>query len=150
MHVSDLERVNTVTAVHLLRLMLALEGIEVPDMEEKQAWPIFKKFAALPGESDSDIVGYQVTRYEGSEGMIECLWIRQLTDDVYLPQLNRSVYIQFNYNISPTIPITDVEIWADQFESLDAFFGHVEGYPQLQGRLGEPGMVDVYAEDKED
>lgn len=74
--------INTLTAGPLLRLMLAMEGMEPDSMPVEEAWPVFKRFAALPSQANGDVISFQV-RQEGEPGspMYYCMWIRQLSDE---------------------------------------------------------------------
>jgi len=123
--------INTLTAGPLLRLMLAMEGMEPDSMPVEEAWPVFKRFAALPSQANGDVISFQV-RQGGEPGspMYYCMWIRQLSDEAGgWGERTRSIQLEFMYDHGPQIHFSECEVWSDDFDSLDSFSSHVERLP---------------------
>ena len=145
--------VNTITAGPLLHLMLALEGMEAPG-DPADAWAVFKRFAQVPSHSVQDVVGFQVgwTRSDGGGPLLTCSFVRQLTDDAAgLDDLTRVIQLEYAYH-DRLLDVPDaLEIWSDDYPSLDTFFEEVESQPQFHFLLStSASFTGVYVRDQED
>jgi hypothetical protein len=52
--------VNTITAGPLLKLLLAMDGMETPE-DPQQTWAVLRRFAQIPGSSEQDVLGFRST-----------------------------------------------------------------------------------------
>lgn len=151
----SLLRVNTLTAGPLLRLLLALEGMEPPDIDPARAWQVFRRFLALPSESVQDVASFQA-RWEGETGdapVLFCTFVRQLTDedpDAIAPR-TRSIELEYSYDVPRVDQLPELDVWSDSYRSLDEFAAHVERLPhfRLMEREGA-SFCDIFVEDMEE
>jgi len=143
--------VNTLTAGPLLRLLLALEGMEPPLVTPDRAWEVFKRYARMPSAADDDVVSFQARWVEepGNEPVVFCGLARRLTDAERNPLgLTRTVQLEYVYEAEDAGEFEDIEIWSDEFESLDDFFQEVEGLAQFELMQSAPVvMCDIYTEE---
>jgi hypothetical protein len=147
--------VNTITAGPLLNLLLALAGMEVPG-DPADVWPIFRKFAAVASASDLDVVSFQVSWEERDNAVgVRCCWTRQLRDDAAgYGTIDRLVEVVYAYERASLAHPQELELWSDQFASLDAFFGDAESRPEFRFLLdnipdgGSIVVEDLYQPDE--
>jgi hypothetical protein len=143
--------VNTLTAAPLLRLLLALEGMEPPLVIPAGAWAVFKRYARMPSAADDDAVGFLARWVEepGNEPVVFCVLERRLTDAAGNPLgMTRTVQLEYTYDAEDASDLEDIEIWSDEFESLDDFFQEVEDLPQFELMQSAPVLTcDLYTEE---
>jgi len=143
--------VNTLTAGPLLRLLLALDGMEPPLVDPVRAWPVFKRYAGMPSASEEDVIGFQARWVEepGNEPVVFCALERRLTDTDGNPLgMTRTVQLEYTYDAGDASELEDVEVWSDEFENLADFFQEVEGLPQFEIMQSIPAiMCDIYTEE---
>ena len=124
-------RVNTLTALPVLKYLLAEEGIEPPIIPFRRGWEVFQRFLKLPAESQEDVAGFQVTwlRENPEEPVLEVLLCRQLRDaSPGIGLLRRIVAVQFLYG-GARVTVDDMDLWSADFPSLDRFLDRVEKEP---------------------
>jgi hypothetical protein len=117
----------------MLRLMLALDGLEPPQLPPARSWAVFKSFLALPSASEQDAASFQTTwiREDPASPTFVVRFVRELTDDAAgVGQLTRSVELQFLYDGAAGVPLTGREVWNVDFESVQAFAEAVEALPE--------------------
>lgn len=150
MNATGVFRLNTLTGVPLLRLLLANDGMEPPDLDLLRAWQAFKYFANLTADSEQDVVGFQ-GRWVGEAAdspLLACTWLRQLTDDAPGYSLTRAIELDYTLETPYNSAIEDVEIWSDSYTSVEAFLTDVEQLPHFfLLSHATVTMCDVYAED---
>lgn len=145
-------RINTLTAAPLLRPLLALEGMEPPDLDPERAWAVFKRFVSLPAESPQDLATFQAHWHTLSDDtpQLACLFARPLSDDATGFETTRSIQIEYIYDLPYSERLAELEVWSDEFPSLDAFFAHVEKLPHFRMMREQSAvMCDLYAEEPE-
>ena len=126
--------VTMLSAGPLLRLMLALEGMEPPKLDPMRSWTVFQRFAALPAQATQDVATFQVTWVTEIDGppILFCVLARQLTESVRgMAETTRSIQVEFSFE-AESDELEDIEVWSDEFESLDAFVAHVEELPHFE------------------
>lgn len=127
--------VTLLTASPLLRLMLALEGMEGPVIDPMRAWAVFRRFIALPAEAAQDVATFQATWVTEIDGppILFCVLARQLTVSVRgMAETTRSIQVEFSFEAEYTDELEDIEAWSDEFETLDDFAAHVEELPHFE------------------
>jgi hypothetical protein len=143
---------NTLTAGPMLRLMLAMDGME-PPLPGRRSWKVFKAFLSLPSSSDADVASFQSTwiREDPAEPTFLVRFVRELTDDVgYTGQRRtRIVEIQFLYQLSDELPLAARELWSDDFDSMQGFTEAVEAAPEWKFVVDEGPPTGDVLEDEE-
>jgi hypothetical protein len=120
---------NTLTAWPMLRLMLAMQGMEPPTLPAGRTWTVFKAFLALPSASEQDVSSFQTTwiREDPDSPTFAVRWVRQLTDSEPGGEpLTRSVEAQFLYEAPHDSELAERTVWSDDFSSLKEFVAAVE------------------------
>jgi hypothetical protein len=124
---------NALTAWPMLRLMLAMQGMEPPTLPAGRTWTVFKAFLQLPSASERDVSSFQTTwiREDPDTPTFAVRWVRHLTDSEPGGEpLTRSVEAQFLYE-SPYAPgLAEHTVWSDDFSSLEEFVAAVEALPE--------------------
>jgi len=145
---SDGRIVNTITAGPLLNLLLALDGMEVPE-DPQDVWPVFKKFAAVPSTSELDVIGFQIA-WEPLDDrvVVRCSWVRQLRDDAAgYGTIERLIEIIYGYDYTLDAP-AELDVWSDKYRKLDDFFAAVEASKEFQFLLDNaPEVSSINIED---
>lgn len=135
-----------------MRLLLASDGMEPPELDLQRAWPVFKYFATLVADSEEDVIGFQA-RWVGEtaeDPIMVCTWVRQLTDEAPGFRLTRAIELDYTLDTPFNPRIEDVELWSDDYGSVAEFFGEVEQLPHfLLAAQSTVAMCDIYAEDEE-
>jgi hypothetical protein len=122
-----LSSLNTLTAWPMLRLMLAMEGMEPPGLPASRTWTVFKAFLELPSDSEPDVSSFQTSWIRddpGSPTFVVRL-VRQLTDDASGGPLTRSVEAQFLYESPADANLAEQAVWSDDFKSTTEFVAAV-------------------------
>jgi hypothetical protein len=146
-------RLNTLTAGPMLRLMLAMDGIEPPQLPGQRSWRVFKSFLALPSASARDVASFQSAWLgeDPSAATLVIRFVRELTDDAagFGGLRTRVVELQFLYELSARLPLAAREVWSDEFESLQAFTDAVETLPEWKFVVQEGPPTGELLEDEE-
>ena len=141
-------RINTLTALPVLKYLLAEQGIEPPAIPFRTAWEVFQRFLKLPAESREDLAGFQVTwlKENPQEPVLQVLLCRQLQDDAPgIGLLRRIVGLQFLY-AGARVTVDDGELWSNDFHSLDSFLDQVEKQPAFDyARDGDDHLTEADA-----
>lgn len=127
--------VTLLTASPLLRLMLALDGMEPPAIDPMRAWAVFLRFAARPADAAQDVATFQATWVDEVDGppILFCVLARQLTQSGRgVAETTRSIQIEFSFEVEYAEELEDLEVWSDEFETLEAFADHVEQLPHFE------------------
>jgi hypothetical protein len=126
-------KINVYTAKPVFELMLAADEREVPYREPAKVWDIFLKFLAIPANAAEDAGCFQTTYLEpvdnDREPTIFVGFARQLGD---AKGWRRSVQLQYTLGSLYAGRLPDVDVWTNEFESLDAFARHVEALPHFK------------------
>ena len=125
--------VNTITAGPLLNLLLALQGMEGPD-DRRRTWEVFQQFARLASSSEHDVVGFHAGWMEVDDGYptFAGSWVRELTDDAAgFGTLTRAIQVEFGYEEPLESLLEPVELWSDDYPTLEAFFAEVAQLPHF-------------------
>lgn len=142
---------NTLTAYPMLRLMLAMDGME-PPLPGRRSWSVFKTFLSLPSSSARDVASFQATwlREDPNEPTFVARFVRELTDDAGDGALRRRVVeLQFLYQLSEELPLAARELWSDDFPSLQAFTEAIEATPEWKFVVDEGPPDGEILEDDE-
>ncbi len=151
----SLLRVKTLTAGPLLHLLLALEGMEPPELHPARAWPVLRRFLALPSESGQDVYSFQASWASemGEAPVLFCTFARQLTDEAgdRGEPLTRSIQLEFSYEIARTKDLDACEVWSDRFRTVEQFAAYIERLPHFQMMQQEtPVFCEIFAEDMDE
>jgi hypothetical protein len=142
---------NTLTAWPMLRLMLAMRGMEPPELPGMRSWEVFKGFLAVQSASEHDVASFQSTwlREDSQAPTLVIRFVRELTDDAAGYSRSRTVELQFLYELSGTLPLVARELWSDEFESTQAFIDAVEALPEWRFVVDEGPATGDLLEDEE-
>jgi len=124
---------NTLTAWPMLRLMLAMEGMEPPLLPANRTWAVFRAFLELPSASERDVSSFQTSwiREDPDTPTFVVRLVRQLTDNAAgWGPLTRSVEAQFLYEAPSDPGLAEHTVWSDDFRSLGDFVAAVEALPE--------------------
>jgi hypothetical protein len=123
-------KITTLTSEHVLRYLLASEGLELSYGPIRTSWPIFKQFLELPSEASNDVGSYQVGHGdEGAPRFVQAAFTRQLTDSAGgYGTYSRSTILVYSWDFTEPFVIEPAEIWSSDYPSLADFFNAVESH----------------------
>jgi hypothetical protein len=142
--------ITTLSAEHVLRYLLAIEGLEAPYGTLATTWPIFKQFLALPSDASEDIASFQLGHGEAEDPTYLHLTLaRQVADapgDYGI--IKRSTQLTYSWQHSEPFGLEPAELWSDDFPDLAAFCTAVENHEAFR-LLAEltPDESDVLVEE---
>jgi hypothetical protein len=125
--------VTTLTAVHVLRYLFALEGVDGLYGPLAATWPVFRRFLELPSRADEDIGSLQVSFGETADPRSpQLILARQLTDSVggYGPH-TRATELLYNWELAAPVGLEPFELWSSDYTDLRAFCAAVEADPRF-------------------
>jgi len=136
-------KITTLTAAHVLRYLLASEGLELSYGPIATSWPIFKRFLGLPSEASDDVASFQVGHGDTDDPrFLQAAFIRQMTDDAagFAPG-TRSTVLTYSWEFTSPPGIDPVELWSSDHPTLAAFVEAVESHKSFKA------LVDLPPED---
>lgn len=148
-------RINTLTAGPLLRLLLALEGMEPPRIHPDRGWAVFKGYIALPSESPHDVASFEATWVAevGDDPVLFCRFVRELIDapEGAPAEVTRRIQLEYSYAADRADEfdddLDDVSLSSSDFHSLAEFTTTVEQLPHFRLMTSTaPATCDLYEE----
>jgi hypothetical protein len=132
--------------------MLAIQGMEPPQLRADRSWAVFKGFLELPSASERDVSSFQTSwiREDPESPTFVVRWVRQLTDNAvgYGP-LTRSVEVQFLFASPAHRGLAEHTVWSDDFDSLKEFIATVEALPEWRFAIeNDPGDGELLADEE--
>ena len=123
----------------MLRLLLAMEGIEPPQMPVSRCWTVFKAFLALPSASQRDVAAFQSSWIleDPASPTFVIRFVRQLTDYASgMDPLTRSVELQWFYEIPHDPALAEQDVWSEDFDGIEGFAAAVEALHEWAFAVG--------------
>jgi hypothetical protein len=134
----EIAPLTTLTAEHVLRLLFAQEGHEVPRVPPETGWRVFQAFGQLPAAHQDDGVSFQseVAEEPGSEPVLSLMFVRQFTDPLENGSFRtRRVALQYLYPPPPVgsgLAIGEKILWQPDYDSWAAFSADVEATDEFR------------------
>jgi hypothetical protein len=125
--------VTTLTAVHVLRYLFALEGVDGVDGPVAATWPVFRRFLELPSQAEEDIGSLQVSFGEKADPRCpQLILARQLTDTAGgYGRHTRATELVYNWELAEPAALDPFELWSSDYPDLKAFCAAVEADPRF-------------------
>ena|ERR1043166_387614 len=125
--------VTTLTAVHVLRYLFALEGVDGVDGPLAATWRVFRRFLELPSQADEDIGSFQVSFGEKADPRCpQLILARQLTDTAGgYGRHTRATELVYNWELAAPLALEPFELWSTDYTDLRGFCAAVEADPRF-------------------
>ena len=117
--------------------MLALAGLEPPEITLEEALPIFLNFLALPQDARASDAGFQAELVEEGPGdrlLTIMLGLKYPTPGLSFepdtPGAPRAVGIQWTHSVAPEDVFAAQDIWVGDYASLSDFEAAIRATPE--------------------
>lgn len=141
--------IDLFTALPLLQLLLAIRGLEEPDMPFGETWSVFKEFAGAGDSSSDPIVTVQLQEAEAEPTDFEVFMGREVQGVRNGYDVTRLVGVQFLLRGPSVGPVQDRELWSTEFQDLAAFVAAVEASPGFRVALASDQMACTFRLEEE-
>jgi hypothetical protein len=141
---------DTLTAWPMLRLLLAMDGMEPPQLPARRCWTVFKAYLALPSASERDVAAFQSNWIleDPASPIFVVRLVRQLTDNASgVGQFTRSVELQWFYEMPHDPSLAERDLWSEDFHGIEGFAAAVEALPEwafaVENKASEGDLLEA-------